>query len=120
MTIDEFQAWSISTARYPGSGCQTPEAIVYCTLGLTGEAGEVAEKVKKVIRGDNTGIVGIDSAKVLVKNLALLSELGDVLYYLSRLAAETGFSMTEVMSSSVAKLEDRKARGKIHGDGDTR
>lgn len=119
--IDAYQNWSIVTARYPGSGEKTPEAIVYVTLGLSGEAGEVAEKVKKAIRGDKAGgQAGIHNAKLLVGDQALLSEFGDVLYYLSRAAAETGFTMSEVMESSIRKLEDRKLRGKIHGDGDRR
>jgi NTP pyrophosphatase (non-canonical NTP hydrolase) len=120
--IDSYQRWTISTARYPGSGERTPEAIVYVALGLTGESGEVAEKVKKTLRGDKSveGPPGIHNAALLVGDQGLLSEMGDVLYYLSRLAAETGFTMSQVMEASVKKLEDRKLRGKIHGDGDKR
>lgn len=115
-TIDEYQKWTISTAKYPGSGEKTAPAIVYVALGLAGEAGETLEKIKKAIRGDRNGVAGIDSAALLVRDVGLLNEMGDVLYYLSRLAAETGFTMTEVMAASVKKLEDRK----LHGEGDTR
>lgn len=80
------------------------------TLGLVGEAGEVAEKIKKKYRK----IPLVPDPKDIAK------ELGDVLWYLARLAAVHGFSMTQVMALNVEKLESRAARGVLQGNGDNR
>ena len=83
---------------------------IYPTLGLAGEAGEVAEKVKKVLR-DNGG--EFDAAAVA----AIQKELGDVLWYVARLATELGLDLEDVASHNLAKLADRKARDQLHGGG---
>lgn len=88
-------------------------APLYFTLGLTGEAGEIAEKIKKVIRnhdGDYTKLDREDIAK----------ELGDVLWYLSMLAEAFDISLDDVASANIAKLSDRKKRGVIKSTGDNR
>lgn len=84
-------------------------AIIYPTLGLVGESGEIAEKVKKYLRGD----------KELDKD-ALLSELGDPLWYLASLADDLGYTLQDVVDRNVEKLTSRKERGVIKGSGDNR
>ncbi|NDJ54830.1 MAG: nucleoside triphosphate pyrophosphohydrolase family protein [Chloroflexi bacterium] len=109
MTFDEYQEQASQTAQYPNMGANP----IYPTLGLAGEAGEVAEKVKKVLR-DREG--EFDEAAVA----AIKKELGDVLWYVARLAAELGLSLEEVAQANLAKLADRKQRSAIQGSGDDR
>lgn len=97
------------TAIYPNRG----NNFIYPTLGLVGEAGEIAEKVKKVLR-DKQGI--IDNAT----RVQLVGELGDVLWYVSQLAYELGVDLDEVAMFNLDKLTSRKARNKLHGEGDNR
>lgn len=101
MDFDQYQDKTGETAVYPEDS-----AVNYLALGLNGEAGEVAEKIKKSIRDD--------------KELELEKELGDVLWYLARLADELGYDLSEVAETNLDKLLDRQERGKIHGDGDNR
>ncbi len=109
MDFAEYQKLSRRTAKYPAIG----HPIVYPTLGLTNEAGEVAGKIKKLFR-DRGG--QLDEAV----RADLLSELGDVLWYLTQIAVELGFTLEEVAAHNIAKLADRQARGVIRGDGDHR
>lgn len=109
MDFKEYQEKSRKTALYPNIGSN----FVYPTLGLTGEAGEVAEKIKKIIR-DKDGIVD-DETRELIKK-----ELGDVLWYLSQIASELQLSFAEVAEHNIQKLYDRMERNKLHGDGDNR
>ena len=83
--------------------------IMYPTLGLCGEAGEIAEKVKKWLRGD----------KELDKE-ALLKELGDPLWYIASLADDLGFTLQQVVDANVEKLTSRKERDVVKGSGDNR
>lgn len=108
MTFNEYQKQSRRTALYPRE-----LNLVYPTLGLTGEAGEVAEKIKKIIR-DEEGRISNEKKKELVK------EMGDVLWYLAQLATELGVSLDEVATINIRKLSSRQARGKIKGSGDNR
>ena len=85
----------------------------YLVLGLNGEAGEVAEKVKKVIR-DKHGKMDRE------KEIEIIKELGDVLWYLTVTASYLGFKLEDVAKINIDKLEDRKRRNKISGDGDNR
>jgi len=87
--------------------------IVYPTLGLANEAGEVAGKVKKIFR-DRGGVI-TDADRE-----ALALELGDVLWYVSELCTRLGIPLGEVAAMNIAKLADRAARGVISGDGDHR
>lgn len=106
MTYDEFTA---SLAKYPTQ--QHDEQIVaamYCALGLTGEAGEVAEKIKKWHRDD------VLDVKDTIK------ELGDVLYYLTRIANILGYTLEQVRDMNIEKLTDRQKRNVLHGNGDNR
>lgn len=109
LSFDDYQALAGSTARYPGRG---EGSLVYPVLGLTGEAGEVAEKVKKIIR-DREGVVG-DQRDAIAK------ELGDVLWYVAACCHELGVSMADVAQGNIDKLQSRAARGKLGGSGDER
>jgi NTP pyrophosphatase (non-canonical NTP hydrolase) len=108
MTLNEYQDKAVDTAIY-GAGYN----VIYPTLGLAGEAGEVADKVKKVLR-DNVGIFTDD------KRLEIAKEIGDVLWYIAALTRDLGYTLDEVAQWNVDKLADRKARGVITGDGDNR
>jgi len=109
MNFTEYQTKSRKTARYPAIG----HAVIYPTLGLVNEAGEVAGKVKKVFR-DKGGVIGETERE------ALKSELGDVLWYLAQVCTELGLTLDEVAEHNIAKLYDRLERGTIKGDGDNR
>ena len=88
-------------------------AIVYPTMGLVNEAGEVAGKVKKIFR-DRGGEISDGDRE------ALKQELGDVLWYLAQICTELDLSMQEVAEANLVKLFSRLERGKIRGDGDSR
>ena len=109
MDFNEYQEKSRKTALYPDLG----NNFVYPTLGLSGEAGEVAEKIKKVIR-DKGGIID-DVTREEIKK-----ELGDVLWYLSQIASELELSLEDVAQFNIEKLYSRMERNMIHGDGDNR
>jgi len=91
----------------------TDHPIVYPALGLVNEAGEVAGKVKKILR-DRQGRVSDDDREALAR------ELGDVLWYLSEMCTRLGIRLEDVAAGNIAKLADRAARGVISGDGDQR
>lgn len=107
--IDSYQEFALTTAIYPNRG----QNLVYPTLGLVGEAGEVAEKVKKIIR--DKGGVADESAR-----LATAMELADVGWYMATLADELGFKLSEIFQMSQEKLSSRKERGVLSGSGDNR
>lgn len=109
MDFKTFQGIIDETAIYPNRG----KNIIYPTLGLSGEAGEVAEKVKKIIR-DHKGVVTPEFKQEIVK------ELGDVLWYVAALSSELGVTMEEVAKLNMVKLLSRKKRGVISGNGDNR
>jgi NTP pyrophosphatase (non-canonical NTP hydrolase) len=109
MDFKEYDDAAKVTAVYPNQG-NNP---IYPTLGLVGEAGEIAEKVKKMLRDDN-GILTEERRQALIK------ELGDVLWYLSALSREIGSSLEEIAKFNIEKLHSRLNRSQIHGDGDNR
>ena len=109
MTFDEYQKESQKTARYPVVGAP----FIYPTLGLVGEAGEVAEKIKKIMR-DNSGVV--DN----VRKTEVMKEMGDVLWYLAQLAVTLDMSLEDIAINNLEKLKLRLKRDVIHGDGDNR
>ncbi|MBI5023244.1 MAG: nucleoside triphosphate pyrophosphohydrolase family protein [Candidatus Magasanikbacteria bacterium] len=109
MNFNNYQKLSQRTALYKDKG----HNFIYPTLGLAGETGEVAEKVKKILR-DKNGLV--DEA---TKN-SLKKELGDVLWYLTQLATEFGLSLDDIADTNLKKLLSRLESGKISGDGDER
>jgi NTP pyrophosphatase (non-canonical NTP hydrolase) len=108
MTLNEYEQFALSTAIY-GEG----QKITYPTLGLAGESGEVADKVKKVLR-DYDGVF-TDELK-----LNIAKEIGDVLWYITALSRDLGFSLEEVAKMNVDKLESRRQRNVISGSGDDR
>ena len=109
MNFNDYQKKSRVTAKYPAIG----HAVIYPTLGLVNEAGEVAGKIKKIFR-DKNGEISPETRE------ALKAELGDVLWYLAQTCTELELSLDNVAESNLTKLLDRQARGKIHGDGDNR
>lgn len=109
LTMNTYQEQAVGTAIY-GAG----DAIVYPVLGLVNEAGEVAGKIKKVLR-DNNG--NFDTPGV---REAIIDELGDVQWYLAATARDLGVTLEEVGKRNLAKLADRKARNVIQGSGDNR
>ena len=111
MTFEDYQRLAATTAMYPGRTAKAP--ALYPALGLAGEAGEVCEQFKKALRDDGGAF---DDRR----RLALKKELGDVLWYVAALCDELDLTMEEVAAQNVAKLQDRKARGVITGDGDDR
>lgn len=109
--LDSYQKAATEFAIYPGKG--TFAGITYTTLKLNGEAGEIAEKVGKVLR-DNNGELSRE------KRTALLLELGDVLWYVAALGNELGYSLSEIANANIGKLASRSARNKLQGSGDNR
>lgn len=116
MKLNEYQSGALTTAKYPSEF-----AILYPALGLNGEAGEVADKVKKVIRdlditrNEEGAIIIPDDRKESIK-----LELGDVLWYIATLSNDLGLSLEEVAKANLEKLASRMERGKISGSGDNR
>jgi len=106
--LDMYQKVALTTAIYPRE-----QAIIYPTLGLTGEAGEVANKVKKIIRD------GSDSKdEKLVSEIK--AEIGDCLWYIAVLADDFDIKLSDIASTNIEKLANRKKNNTIHGSGDTR
>ncbi len=110
MEIDDYQKESSKTLRVDSSEL---DKLLYSTLGLAGESGEVANKVKKIIRDDGSQL----SNK---KKQEIASELGDVLWYLARVAELNGYKLSEIAQMNLDKLFSRMDRGKLGGDGDNR
>jgi len=108
MQFNEYQVEAVSLAVY-GTG----NTIIYPTLGLVGEAGEVADKVKKVLR-DNNGNFTETIKEEIIK------ELGDVLWYIAALANDLEYTLDEVANINLDKLISRRERNKLHGEGDNR
>lgn len=108
MQLNDYQEQAVSTAIYPRD-----YAIVYPALGLAGEAGEVAEKVKKMIR-DDKGVLSPE------RRDAIVLELGDVIWYIGSLANDLGVTLEEVAQRNLDKLAKRKESNKLKGDGDER
>lgn len=112
MTLNDYQHRARSTALYPEA-----VRVLYPTLKLAGEAGEVAEKLGKLMRDEG---YRPGSSLSPGQRGALAAELGDVLWYVANLAADLGIELEEVASGNLDKLASRKARGVIHGSGDNR
>ena len=108
MTINEYQNLALETAIYPRK-----YKIIYPALGITGEAGECSDKIKKVIR-DNNGESTEEKKQEIAK------EIGDVLWYCAALAKDIGYSLEEIGILNIEKLQSRKVRNKINGSGDNR
>ncbi len=107
MEFNKYQEIARTTAVY-----KEPK-IIYPALGLTGEAGECAEQVKKMLRDDGGKLS--DERKENLKK-----EIGDVLWYLANLSADLGFKLNDIAKANLKKLKDRKKRNVIHGSGSNR
>jgi NTP pyrophosphatase (non-canonical NTP hydrolase) len=111
MTFDEYQGKTAETAIYPNHIPDELAGVIYCGLGLAGEAGEVAGKIKKLIRDGDTP----------EKRRAIVKEIGDCLWYTPRLLEELGkFRMETCAQENIEKLAGRAARGTLGGNGDER
>jgi NTP pyrophosphatase (non-canonical NTP hydrolase) len=108
MTLNEYQKQALETSTY-GAGYK----IIYPALGLTGEAGEVSDKIKKVLR-DKDGVF-CEEIK-----LEIMKEVMDVLWYIAALSNDLGYTLEEGAQMNLDKLASRKARGVIGGSGDNR
>lgn len=113
LTLTDYQVAANETAIYPSAGEAKEEGINYTLLGLVGEAGELANKFKKVLR-DNGGKISDE-----VRN-DMAAELGDVLWYVANLADELDWSLELIAKRNLAKLKSRAERGVISGSGDNR
>lgn len=109
MTFDEYQKSALRTARSKDARNE----LFHLVLGLVGETGEIAEKMKKWVRdqGSDERLVDTDDLK---------KELGDVLWYVAVLAQYFGISLEEIAAKNVAKLADRQRRNVLSGSGDNR
>ena len=111
LTFDDYQAETAKTAVYPKTKTGDLSAVAYCALGLAGEAGEVSNKVKKLLRDG-------DSPE---KRKAIKKEVGDCLWYVARILDELdNFSMGETAQQNIENLKGRAKRGTLHGEGDNR
>lgn len=110
MELNEYQKKALETALYTEK-----LKIIYPALGLGNEAGEVMGKIKKWLRGDDGDGVMSEERKEAIKG-----ELGDVLWYLTMLAHDLNLSLDDVAKSNIDKLQSRKNRGVLQGDGDKR
>ncbi len=106
LTLDGYQQLALETAIYP-------DPIIYPALGMCGESGEVADKVKKVLRDNN-------SEFTLARKCEIAKEIGDVLWYCATLANDLGYTLGEIAAMNYEKLHSRQIRGKLGGSGDNR
>lgn len=109
MNLNTYQKQARATAIYPDIG----RNLWYPTLGLAGEAGEVAEKVKKLYR-DHDGVI------THTRTLEICKELGDTLWYISNVASELNIDLDSIAKMNLTKLTQRAAESKLHGEGDER
>lgn len=107
--FEDYEKLISETAIYPEAGQGTRLSLAYTSLGLTGESGEVAEKIKKWIRKGNE-----------LDKRAVVKELGDVLWYVTATAKELGYSLQDVAQINTVKLLERKRLGVLNGEGDNR
>lgn len=107
--FEEYQQLVVKTAIYPDRGSN----LIYPVLGLCGESGEVAEKVKKLLR-DEGGEMTVEARDAIKK------ELGDVLWYVIAVANELGVTLEDVVQTNTEKLLGRRERGTLQGSGDDR
>lgn len=103
--FNDYEMRIVKYDMYPES--QKP--LIYF-LGLAGESGELCEKMKKIVRDGGT----------LERNEAVAKEIGDVLWYITRIASQSGYSIAEIADMNLSKLQSRFDNNKIHGEGDNR
>tara|TARA_Y100000004_G_C8885484_1_gene399516 strand:- start:1 stop:375 length:375 start_codon:yes stop_codon:yes gene_type:complete len=103
MSLNEYQNAAAKTAVY-----KTAHQILYPALGLAGEAGEVANKVKKMLRDND------------FDRDAIVAEIGDVLWYIAALSRDLNVNLQDIALANIEKLYGRKERGTLQGSGDKR
>lgn len=108
MTFAEYQEAALRTANL-----KKKNELFHLVLGLMGESGEIAEKIKKVVRDKGSDESQIDRADIK-------KELGDVLWYIASLSAYLGVKLEDVADFNIKKLASRKERGTLSGSGDNR
>jgi len=109
MNMNDYQTAALRTAAPKDK----KDEVFHLVHGLCGESGEIAEKVKKIVRDKNGQISDEDKAEIL-------KELGDVLWYVAVLADHFDITLGDVADKNIAKLADRQKRGLISGSGDNR
>lgn len=107
LTFEQYDKWLTKNIQNP------QKDLLLQVLGICGEAGEIAEKMKKIVR-DKGGVIGEEDKMLMAK------ELGDVLWYLARFAQSIDMSIEDVALMNIEKLESRVKRGVVLGDGDER
>jgi NTP pyrophosphatase (non-canonical NTP hydrolase) len=110
MNLNDYQKQALTTAASTGDEFKD---LLHWVLGINGEAGEVAEKLKKIIR-DKDSVISQDDKQELSK------EVGDVLWYLAVFAHQLGVDLEDIAQANLDKLQSRKQRGVIGGSGDNR
>ncbi|MDO4612431.1 MAG: nucleoside triphosphate pyrophosphohydrolase family protein [Candidatus Saccharibacteria bacterium] len=113
MNLDKYQKQAAEFDLFETTADLSAPGFLEKVLGLVGEAGEAADKVKKILR-DKGGRASEEDKAEIVK------ELGDVLWYVANVARSLGVSLSEVAEGNIEKLSSRKKRGKISGSGDNR
>lgn len=113
MKFDEYQEKAAKYDLFEVSEDLTEVGFLEKVLGLTGEAGETADKIKKILQ-DKNGVVSDEDKGLVVK------ELGDTLWYIAAISRYLGVSMSEVARGNIEKLESRYQRDLLHGEGDER
>lgn len=115
MSLNNYQYEAGKFAVYPAE-----TGTVYCALKLAGEAGEVAEKIGKMIRDEGYNPLQSDSEMDAVAAARLAQELGDVLWYVARLAHHIGYNLNDIAQVNLQKLQSRSDRNVLKGSGDDR
>lgn len=110
MTLNDYQTQAAQTALMQDDD---ERLLIYAALGLTGEAGEVADKVKKILRDNDGDFSQLDKTEIS-------KELGDVLWYVAIFAKSMGITLDDVAAKNIEKLASRKSRGVLQGSGDNR
>lgn len=110
MTLDEYQQQALKTVLSTGDDFKD---LLHWVLGINGESGEIAEKIKKIIRDKNSVISQQDKDE-------LAKEIGDVLWYLAVFAHDLGIPLEDIAAANLDKLKSRQARGVLGGTGDNR
>jgi NTP pyrophosphatase (non-canonical NTP hydrolase) len=113
MDFNEYQVFAGETAQYPQEG----NNMAYPMMGLSGEAGEALDKVKKIWRNQGTYNAKVYNPE---QRIEIAKELGDVLWYLAAAASELGYTLDIIAQMNIAKLRSRRERGVILSEGDNR
>ena len=113
MKFNEYQSKAIKFDLFKNNASICGNGFLEKVLGLVGEAGETADKFKKIIRDKNGAISDEDRT-------AIMKELGDVLWYISSIASYLGLSLDDVAQMNIKKLDERDKHNSLHGEGDDR